>query len=175
MDGAGQTVSTNADIGADEFRDLMARWVTGVAVVTSTANGRPVGCTVNALAAVSLTPPLLLVSLMTVSNTLTAIRDQGTFAVNMLALGQRQLGHHFSTSSRDDRFAAVDHVWVDDVPVLVGAMTSVLCTVAHYFAVADHVLVVGEALRQIDNPDHAPAVFFQRSYWQLSQPRSAQG
>jgi 3-hydroxy-9,10-secoandrosta-1,3,5(10)-triene-9,17-dione monooxygenase reductase component len=159
---------TGASMGADEFRDLMARWVTGVAVITCVEDGLPVGCTVNALTSISLSPPLLLVSLETASYTLAAIRLRGTFAVNILAESQSQLGHHFSRTSRDKRFAGVKFAWVDGIPALEGSMISVICSVTRYFCVADHVLVVGEALREVTNPVNAPAVFFQRSYWRLS-------
>jgi flavin reductase (DIM6/NTAB) family NADH-FMN oxidoreductase RutF len=159
---------TGAGIDADEFRDMMARWVTGVAVITCASDGHPVGCTVNALASISLTPPLLLVSLKTASHTLAAIRAQGCFAVNMLSESQSQLGHHFARTSRDARFAGVRYSWVDGLPALDGSMISVICSVTRYFVVADHVLVVGEALREVTSTADAPAVFFQRSYWQLS-------
>jgi flavin reductase (DIM6/NTAB) family NADH-FMN oxidoreductase RutF len=159
---------TGASIGADEFRDVMARWVTGVAVITCESDGHPVGCTVNALASISLSPPLLLVSLKTASKTLAAIRARGFFAVNMLTESQSQLGHHFARTSRDRRFAGVKYTWVDGIPALEGSMMSVICSVTRYIGVADHVLVVAEALREVTNTPNAPAVFFQRSYWQLS-------
>jgi flavin reductase (DIM6/NTAB) family NADH-FMN oxidoreductase RutF len=159
---------------ADEFRGLMALWVTGVAVVTGAVAGTPVGCTVNALASVTLTPPLLLISLKRGSHTLAAIRQQGTFGVNVLGVAQSRLGHRFARVGRDERFAGVGYRWVRDVPLLADAMVGIVCAVRQEFPVADHALLVAEALvaAQADpDPPEAspePAVYFRRAYWRLA-------
>ena len=47
---------------SSEFRRILGHWVSGVAVVaTRTANGKLCGLTANAIASVSLEPPLILV------------------------------------------------------------------------------------------------------------------
>jgi flavin reductase (DIM6/NTAB) family NADH-FMN oxidoreductase RutF len=49
-----------APIDPRELRNALGRFATGVAVVTArAADGRPVGLTVNSVAAVSLEPPLV--------------------------------------------------------------------------------------------------------------------
>ena len=60
-----------------ELRDLMSRWVTGVAVVTSTDGAGPRGATTNALTSLSLDPLLVLVALDHGSSTLEAVRGSG--------------------------------------------------------------------------------------------------
>jgi flavin reductase (DIM6/NTAB) family NADH-FMN oxidoreductase RutF len=159
-------------IDAEEFRSLMARWVTGVAVVTGAMAGRPVGCTVNAFTPISLAPPLLLISLKHDSHTLAAIREQGAFGINMLALTQSRLGHRFARGSRDERFAGVDYHWMMGIPMLADAMIGMVCAVQQELNVADHALLVAEALLAeraggaADDPE--PAVFFRRAYWRLA-------
>ena len=44
-----------------EFRAALARWASGVTIVTSAARGRVHGMTVSAFSSVSLDPPLVLV------------------------------------------------------------------------------------------------------------------
>lgn len=158
----------HATIGPDDFRGMMARWVTGVAVVTCRSGDQPVGCTVNALAAVSLAPPLLMVSLRTASQTLAAINKHGRFALNVLSVSQSWLGHRFARAGRGERFAGVDYRWVEELPVLSGALVGAVCAVTHRFQVADHVLVVAEARSEVERGLVDPAVFFHRTYWRLS-------
>ena len=51
----------HASFSNRDFRDVMGRFATGVAIVTTrAAAGAPVGMTVNSFSAVSLSPPLVL-------------------------------------------------------------------------------------------------------------------
>lgn len=163
--------STSRDLQplpADEFRDLMACWPSGVAVVTTRAGDAPVGCTVTAFASVSANPPLLMVSLAANSRTLAAIRaGGGRFGVCVLAAGQRELANRFARGDPASRFAGIGFAWVMGVPILRGAVTGAVCTVRTELVVADHVLVIGGPLWQAQDPELAPAIWFQRAYWQL--------
>jgi flavin reductase (DIM6/NTAB) family NADH-FMN oxidoreductase RutF len=154
----------------ERFRDLMAAWPTGVSVVTSAASGRPIGCTVTALASVSAQPPLLLVSLADTGRTLAAVRRHHRFGVCVLSGAQRHLGRAFAGGDPAQRFARVAYDWVAGVPVLRDAATAVVCAVSELIPVADHVLVVGRPLWQARNPAASPAIWFQRSYWDLCRP-----
>jgi flavin reductase (DIM6/NTAB) family NADH-FMN oxidoreductase RutF len=152
----------------DEFLDLMACWPTGVAVVTSTLRGEPMGCTVTAVASVSARPPLLLVSLAANSRTLLAIRrNRGRFGVCVLSAGQRDMAQRFAHGDPVDRFSGIGFTWQMDVPILDDAVTSAVCTVRTELAVADHVLVVGGPQRILESPDPTPVIWFQRRYWDL--------
>jgi flavin reductase (DIM6/NTAB) family NADH-FMN oxidoreductase RutF len=161
------------DVTADQFRDAMGRWPTGVAVVTTAAEDLPAGCTVNAMTTVSLTPPLLVVSLAAGSWTLTAIQAHGRFGVNVLPASRSELGQRFAMSSREERFRGVDFAWVLAVPLLSDVLVRGVCTVERQLAVADHVLVIGrtvllETVDRAPGVDSDPSVRFRRSYWGLS-------
>ncbi|GFJ92749.1 hypothetical protein Prum_063910 [Phytohabitans rumicis] len=152
---------------AARFRDLMAGWPTGVAVVTGTAAGHPVGCTVTAVASVSADPPLLLVSLAARSRTLEAIEHAGQFGICVLSAAQRRLAQTFATGEPARRFAGVPFRWVLGVPVLHGAMTVAVCAVQEALPVADHVIVMGGPLWQAEDHAAAPFIWFRRGYWDL--------
>ena len=82
-----------------DLRSLMSRWVTGVAVVTSTDGTGPRGATTNALTSLSLDPLLVLVALDHASNTLQAVRNSGRFCINVLAAYQETLARRFATKA----------------------------------------------------------------------------
>jgi flavin reductase (DIM6/NTAB) family NADH-FMN oxidoreductase RutF len=112
----------------------MGRFATGVTVVTSVgADGAPVGTTANAVTSLSLNPPLILVCFDLGSLTLAAIRENGAFAVNVLAAGQKHLSAGFA---RRGLAAAWDHVrhhrhGPTGSPRIEGVLAVLECTVEH--------------------------------------------
>jgi flavin reductase (DIM6/NTAB) family NADH-FMN oxidoreductase RutF len=122
----------------------MRRWATGVAVVTATAQGRPTGCTASSFTSVSLSPPLVLVSLYRSSRTLAAIAGHGAFGINLFGRQHRDPADRFATAPAEQRFGGVGHRLVRDVPVIDEAMAALVCRVEHTVAAADHLLVLGQ-------------------------------
>lgn len=91
-----------------KLRQAFGTFATGVTVIGSTApDGRPVGATANSFTSLSLNPPLLLVCLDLRSKTLEAIHRTGSFSVNVLSEGQREISNAFA-SKRDDKFDTLD-------------------------------------------------------------------
>ena len=88
-------------IEKDFFRQVMGQFATGVTVVTTRNNNTLSGLTVNAFCSVSLDPPLVLICVDHNSNTLPAIRESGTFVVNILTDQQEHLSRCFATSSQE--------------------------------------------------------------------------
>lgn len=152
-----------------EFKRFMACWATGVAVVTCTADdGRPVGCTVNAVTSVSLTPALLLVSLAEDSRTLRAIQARQRFGVNLLPARRLDLARRFAGGDPHERFTGVEHDLMDGVPVLADIVIATVCVPRQWVTVADHVLVIAEPVWCRPAPRQPPLVSFDRGYWSLS-------
>ena len=127
-----------------ELRDLMSRWVTGVAVVTSTDGAGPRGATTNALTSLSLDPLLVLVALDHGSNTLEAVRSSGRFCINVLSAHQEELARRFATkASGEEKLAGVPHELVDGVPVLGGAVAWLACELEQTLEGGDHTILLG--------------------------------
>src|SRR3954465_7893460 len=79
-----------------ELRQCLGHFTTGVTVITCAgADGAPHGATVNAFTAVSLEPPLVLVSLDRRSR-LCALLEAAPFTVNVLEASQKDLALHFA-------------------------------------------------------------------------------
>jgi flavin reductase (DIM6/NTAB) family NADH-FMN oxidoreductase RutF len=86
------------------FRQVMRRFATGVAVVTTCSHSGLIGLIVNSFSSVSLDPPLLLVGIDLNSNTLPHFRQSGSFVVNIPSDQQEQLSRCFATSSKEERY-----------------------------------------------------------------------
>jgi flavin reductase (DIM6/NTAB) family NADH-FMN oxidoreductase RutF len=151
------------------FRSVLARFATGVTVVTSrTADGRGCGLTVNAFMSVSLDPMLVLVSLARDSVTADAITNTRGFAVNVLPAGAGAIAERFSEIHRTIRFRGVE-TRTDSTgsPVLVSALAWLDCQVHAIHHAGDHLLILG-APQALGARDGDPLVFFGGGYRELA-------
>jgi flavin reductase (DIM6/NTAB) family NADH-FMN oxidoreductase RutF len=139
----------------------MGRWVTGVAVVTSTDGAGPRGATTNALTSLSLDPLLVLVALDHASNTLEAVRNSGRFCINVLASDQEELARRFATkASGEEKLAGVPHELVDGVPVLGGAVAWLACELEQELEGGDHAMLLGRPIEAGADEDAQPLLFY---------------
>lgn len=110
----------------DGLRAVMARFATGVTVVTTAG---PLGSTANAVSSVSLDPPLVLVCLREASETLAGLRASGGFAINVLAEDQHELADRFARASSAEQWDGVGHrVARTGSPLLDGTLATIECT-----------------------------------------------
>ena len=104
------------------FRDAFGAFATGVAVVTASGPDGPVGLTTNAVASVSLDPPLFLVCFATTSRTLTVVREAGALAVSVLRATQEPMAVAFASKHDPaDKFHGIALTEVGGVPAIAGA------------------------------------------------------
>ncbi|MEB4616238.1 flavin reductase family protein, partial [Leucobacter sp. M11] len=128
------------------------RFASGITVVTALdAAGRPHGATVSAFTAVSMDPPLAQVTLHRGSRA-AVLLDRAPFAINVLAVRQRELAEHFS-----GRTVPEEPAWRLDrgMPVLEGNVATFECRPWNIYDGGDHIIVVGE-IERIDLSDEEP-------------------
>ena len=125
----------------------MGAAVTGVTVVTTITDGRPIGRTVSAMCSVSADPPLLLAPIHSDSPLVRAITARGAFAVNVLSDRQAALAEDFAGRGevrpglRGARLVAVDRR--RRTAVRHGAAARFRCDVASLPSSGTHTLVLG--------------------------------
>jgi flavin reductase (DIM6/NTAB) family NADH-FMN oxidoreductase RutF len=156
-------------VDAQDFKDVMAAFPSGVTVVTTRDEaGAPHGATVSAFMSLSLEPPLVVVSLAHQATCLELITAQGYFAVNILAAGRDEVSTRFATRAVD-RFA--DTAWVEAVtgaPVLEADVVGFVdCAVHEVVEAGDHALVIGRVVAATASPERDPLLYFRRRYGQV--------
>jgi flavin reductase (DIM6/NTAB) family NADH-FMN oxidoreductase RutF len=168
---------TTPDVAPAEYRALMSGFPTGVAVVTtSDCDGRPRGLTCTSLTSVTVSPPVLLVSLSVASGTLRSILESRTFAVNLLHSGAREVAIAFSSAGAD-RFGRVPwrrtgHL---GLPCLETAAFAVAeCVLVECFTSGDHVIVFGRVVSVAQTAD-VPLLYGLRQFssWPVAEPTRA--
>jgi flavin reductase (DIM6/NTAB) family NADH-FMN oxidoreductase RutF len=126
----------------DTFREALGAVCTPLAIVTSQLAARPHGTTVSAFCSLSLTPPLVLVSLDRTSRLLAMIRTTGRFGINVLEHGQQALATRFATE-HDNKFADVAWSMDHGLPRIHGAGSWIACQLENLLEGGDHEIVVG--------------------------------
>lgn len=144
------SIDVEETVEAGDFKAVLGRWATGVAVVTTrdeTGAGEPVGLTVNSFASVSLDPPLVLFSIERTTKSFPAFQAAGAFAVNLLRADQQEISNRFADPDavrfRDDPV----ETWVTGSPILAECLAALDCTVHARHDGGDHVIIVGRVRR----------------------------
>jgi flavin reductase (DIM6/NTAB) family NADH-FMN oxidoreductase RutF len=147
---------------AQGFRDVMARVCTPVSVVTALDGHRPHGTTVSAFASLSITPPMILVSLDRGSDLLGLVRNTRRFAVNVLSSGQAELALTFARKGAD-KFDGISWRLDRGVPRLDGVCGWLSCEVSTLVDGGDHVVALGFVLAAEACPG-APLTYHARTF-----------
>jgi flavin reductase (DIM6/NTAB) family NADH-FMN oxidoreductase RutF len=149
------------------FRALMARFATGVAVITSYGDNGPAGMTANAFASLSLDPLLVMIGFELQSRTLVAVRQSSTFAVNVLASDQEQVSRIFAGKQPEpEKFAGCAYAERSGVPVIDGTLAWLRCDLEAIYPGGDHVIVVGNVV-EMGGTCGEPLLFYGGHYRQL--------
>lgn len=156
-------------VNADQFRDVMGRFASGITVVTTASGGRCHGFTANSFSSVSLDPPLVLVCLAHDAACHDSFVGGNCFAVNILAAGQTELSVRFSTETRD-RFDGLDwESWVTGAPILGAVLAAIDCRLHAIHDGGDHSILVGRVERLAPvAPESAPLLYYRGAYRSLA-------
>ncbi|RZL70019.1 MAG: flavin reductase [Rhodococcus sp. (in: high G+C Gram-positive bacteria)] len=124
----------------------MAHVATPVAVVSSVDGGLPVGTTVSAFMSLSMTPPMVLVSLDKGSETLELVATSRRFGLNILASDQTSTALKFAKKGGVGKFNGVRWDLDHEVPRITGVAGWVACTVEQIVEGGDHMIVLGSVV-----------------------------
>jgi flavin reductase (DIM6/NTAB) family NADH-FMN oxidoreductase RutF len=152
-------------IDPPEFRRILGHWVSGVAVVAArTAAGKPCGLTANAVASLSLQPPLVLACVDRTADSHDCIRDAGHFSINVLASEDERLARRFAAWDILQKFEEIGHhSEVSGAPVLDDALAWVDCRLWQTYEGGDHTIFIGEVLAG-DAREGAPLLYYRGGY-----------
>jgi flavin reductase (DIM6/NTAB) family NADH-FMN oxidoreductase RutF len=151
------------------FRDAMAALASGVAVLTARRDdGAPCGLVATSLAAYSVRPPSVLVSIGHTSRCHEALADGAEFGVHLLAIEQEPLARVFADARTEDKFEGIDWEWDGPVPAIAGTLAYLRCRRSARFDLYDHTILIGD----VEHGRHQggePLVYLERRMgWRLS-------
>jgi len=157
-------------VDPEELRLAMRQWATGVTVVSVENGDARHGMTVSSFTSVSLTPPLVLVSLERVSRTCGLVEKAGCFAVTILSQDQRDLSDRIAGRIADDqdRFDGVEtFTLVSGAPLIAGGLAHFDCQVVATYPAGTHTVFIAEVMAVRQNPGEPPLMYYDRDYREI--------
>lgn len=158
----------------EELRLAMRRWATGVTVVTTQMDGVRHGMTVNSFTSISLTPPLVMVSLEQSTRTQKYIKQTGFFGVTILSSEQQEISDRFAgrISEHQDRFTGLEtRTLITGAPFVLGGLAFIDCRVVATFDAGTHTLFIAQVeavhLNPFKEQEDGPLLYYNRSYREL--------
>lgn len=156
-----------------EFRDVMARFASGITVITGMAGradggAEPVGFTCQSFSSLSLDPPMVLFCPAKTSGTWRELRSSGRFTVNMLAESQERVSAVFAQRG-SDRFDQI--AWETGefgTPRIDGALAHVDAELVQVVEAGDHDIAIGRVLSTARRTVGRPLVYFGSRYQTLA-------
>jgi flavin reductase (DIM6/NTAB) family NADH-FMN oxidoreductase RutF len=170
-----QAFETFSPSDGEVFRQLARRWAATVTVVTVAPRvipdhhgaPSPDGFTATAFLAVSIAPPIVLVSATMGTQALAMLNENDAFAVNLLSAEQRDLAEAFATphETRGDLFARFSSTPDTHAsPLLAGALGAFSARVRARIPAGDHTLVLGDVTALHLGAATEPLVYLNRRY-----------
>jgi flavin reductase len=130
----------------DELREVMRRFPSPVAVVTTVVDGERFGLTVGSLVSLSLAPPLVGVSIGKESSSHEPLRRANGWAASLLSDTQEHIAQHFARSGIPPLALWIGMAVRDSPrgPLLDGSLGWLQCRTVSQHDAGDHTIFVGE-------------------------------
>lgn len=153
-------------IEPSELRAVLGRFASGVVIVTGQAEAGCAGLTVQSFMALSMEPPLVLLSIARTSTSWPAIKATGRVGINIIGEAHSDLALAFARSG-GPKFESCD--WrpgrVTGAPILAAAIAWVEAEIWQLYDGGDHEIV---AARIVDigavEADSRPLLFFRSNF-----------
>jgi flavin reductase (DIM6/NTAB) family NADH-FMN oxidoreductase RutF len=154
----------------EDLRRVMRNWTTGVTVVSSIYDGVAHGMTVNSFTSISLTPPLISVTMANNTRTLQMVKNSKIFGISILGESQVEISDIFAGKIHEDgnRFEGIEtFVLKNDAPLIANSIAYLNCLVAYAHPLQSSTLILGEVTAAALGNVEPPLVYLNRSYHSL--------
>jgi len=153
------------------FRHVMGHFVTGVTVITTIVDDKPIGMTAQSFVSLSLNPPLVMFCPTRDSYTWEQIEAQGKLCINVLSRKQEEVSRRFAAKT-GERFDGIS--WapapVTGSPLLESVHAWIDCEIEDVHPGGDHLIVVCRVLALAAQDDSGePLLFYLGKYGEVSR------
>ena len=161
-------MKTNQPKAGEMLRSAMRRWASGVAIVTSQADGIRHGMTVNSFVSVSIDPPVVTVTMAKATRTCELVLQSGVFAITILTREQQILAELFAgriPEEADRMIGLATFELVTGAPFISGGMAYVDCRVVARHDMPTSILFIAEVLAaEMGAEDRPPLLYYNRAF-----------
>ena len=160
----------NAPAGDESraYRDALARFATGITVVTMDLPGvGHHGMTVNSFSSVSLDPPLVLFCVGKGAKCHDPLEQGIDFSISVLPADREDLSTHFAMTKGELFQDVACDVGTLGLPLLSDRIAAFECRGYASHPAGDHTIIIGEVVRFEHRSDGEPLIYFGSRYRQL--------
>jgi flavin reductase (DIM6/NTAB) family NADH-FMN oxidoreductase RutF len=150
-------------------RQILGHFATGITVVTTGGVAGLHGMTANAVASLSLDPPLVLVAVDKRALTLDHLKRNRCFAVNILRLDQEDISRRFAAPGPKDFSDLKTAIALTASPILADCLAFLDCTVVDVLPGGDHEIFVGQIVAG-EHHGGEPLMYYAGGYRRLAEP-----
>ncbi len=148
-------------------RKIMGQFATGVTVVTTAGKAGTHGLTANAVASLSLDPPLVLVAVDKKAHSMDFLKVNRCYAVNILRAEQEEVSRRFAVPGPKDFTGLSVFSSVTGSPILTDCLAFLDCVVVDILPGGDHEIFIGEIVAgEVHGGD--PLLYHSGKYRQLA-------
>ena len=155
---------------AEQLRQCMRHWPAGVTVVTSQFGAEQHGMTVNSFTSVSLTPPVVTVTLANDTRTCKMLLKSGILGITILNEEQTELSERFAghISEEDNRFWGLEIFTITTgAPFLAGGSAFLDCRVRASHPLDVSTLFLLDVVTAQPSDQYRPLIYFNRGYQKM--------
>jgi len=157
-------VAQEVVIDPREFRNVLGRFATGVTVITTEFEAQVYGMTANAFMSVSLSPPLILISVDNRARMNGYLAASRRYGVSILAEDHEHFSRHFA--GRPLEGLEITFTKQSNMSVLAGAVAHLVAKVVQIYPAGDHTLYLGQ-VEHLAWREGKPLLFYAGQYGQL--------
>lgn len=160
-----------SDFDSSTFRKFMGQFPTGIVIVSTFYDGRPVGLAAQSFVSLSVEPPLVSFASMHSSRTAHIIKQTRHFGISILSEHQEQISRVFGSKAHD-KFAEVE--WTrspHNNPVFHDSLMWCDAELTNVVPAGDHDIMMGKIIHLGEINDHKPLVFFRGGYLTTQHPQ----
>lgn len=157
-----------ATVDSQIFKDILARWSSGITIITVNSNNNWQGFTANSFASVSMEPPLIC---MNVASRLLAreyIAREGHFAISILSDEQLELGKRFAgffDEQFPDRFEGIScETSQAKDPYFTNSLAWLACEVEHMLTLNENTMFIGRVTEGQWQEEGLPLMYHNRQW-----------
>ena len=150
----------------DSLKEVMRIYPQGVTVVTTETPDGPKGITVSSFTSVSLSPPLVMISVSKASILHETFAKAARFAINFLADDQKSVSDRFAgRTGPQDKFESLGHrAAPNGSPIIDGARAFIECDCWRVYEGGDHSIIVGKVVSAGTLNGKKPLVYYSQQY-----------
>ncbi len=152
---------------SEDLREVMRQWTTGVAIICSNYLNQMHGMTVNSFTSVSLSPPLITITMANNTRTCQMVLKSGVFTVSILKDTQTIQADKFSGKSQEavSRFSGVETIELPSGTIAIQGSLAVLdCKVREMIPFENSTLFLAEVMYARVINQGNPLVYHNREY-----------